>query len=312
MNQNFDLCNVFNIEQWETLQNSLATTTKMAIITVDYKGHPITCHSGCCDFCRIIREDEVLSQFCQKCDSIGGLESVRTNSPYIYKCYFSIIDVAIPITVNNQYAGAIMAGQVRLSAAEDAASLVEQIYLPSSQKYMKDKKASLAKEYSRIPVLPYSQIAMVSKMLFDLCNYIVSPAGPPKHLAVPSPIYTAPEANGNHGLLAYTDTLNPIILNVLNYLNTHRQDSPALDKMALHCNVSTGYLSRLFSKEVGESYTSFCSRLKIEWAKELLENTGKTVTEISNELGFGDPGYFIKIFKKYSSLTPAAYRSYLR
>lgn len=37
---------------------------------------------------------------------------MRTNRPYIYKCYFSIIDVAIPIIIDEQYLGAIMAGQV--------------------------------------------------------------------------------------------------------------------------------------------------------------------------------------------------------
>lgn len=43
---------VFSIRKWETVQDSLAKTTGMAILMVDYKGRPITKHSGCCEFCK--------------------------------------------------------------------------------------------------------------------------------------------------------------------------------------------------------------------------------------------------------------------
>ena len=74
---------VFAIKQWEAVQKSLAKTTGMAIIMVDYKGKPLSQHSCCCDFCQKIRQDDILGQYCEKCDSRGGAEAVRQNRPYI-------------------------------------------------------------------------------------------------------------------------------------------------------------------------------------------------------------------------------------
>lgn len=377
MDRWMDLGRIFDLGQWEVVQNSLAEMTGLAIITVDYKGRPRTIHSGCREFCRKVREDEELGQYCQKCDARGGLEAVRTNKPYIYKCYFSIIDVAIPIIVRDQYIGAIMAGEVRLPKS-DGESSMEQIYVPANKRYVEDKRASLMEDYEKIPLLSFGRIQAAARLLFCLCNYMVGQsvhkeqliescaqlcmkngleqeflalaAGQERTAGVlaqekgmgalaqrmDAGRRTQEKSSGilqqendtdavahesavadysqdwENGLLRHQDSSNPIILDVFSYISAHRDESPSLAKMAKYCNVSTGYLSRLFSKEVGESYSSFNSRLKVEWAKALLESTDKSVYEISDELGFSEAGYFIKIFKKHVGMTPAAYRSYLR
>ena len=114
MNNPYMLDKILNIEKWQKLQDSLALITGLAIITVDYKGVPITRHSSRRDFCGHIRNNPSLFKLCQKCDSRGGLEAVRISSPYIYKCHCGIVDIAIPIIVDNQYIGAIMAGEVKI------------------------------------------------------------------------------------------------------------------------------------------------------------------------------------------------------
>jgi len=76
-----NLLKIINVEKWQYLQDSLATVTGMAIITVDYKGVPITRHSSRQMFCSLVREDPELTRHCQKCDSRGGLEATRR---YVY------------------------------------------------------------------------------------------------------------------------------------------------------------------------------------------------------------------------------------
>ncbi|WP_252233382.1 PocR ligand-binding domain-containing protein, partial [Clostridium sp. DSM 1985] len=83
---NLNLNKVIDLEKWVNLQESLAVVTKVAIIIVDYKGNPITKHSGCHRFCKAVRANPELVKYCQKCDSRGGLEAVRLNEPYIYLC----------------------------------------------------------------------------------------------------------------------------------------------------------------------------------------------------------------------------------
>ena len=121
-NKLYDLDQLFDLPRWQLLQDRMAELTNMAIITVDYKGQPITKHSMCCPFCQSVRANPQLEKYCEVCDSRGGLEAVRSQKPYIYLCHFNIIDIAIPITVDDKYLGAIMAGQIRLKDSADIGS----------------------------------------------------------------------------------------------------------------------------------------------------------------------------------------------
>ena len=295
MKNHFNIKEILDIKQWEQVQDSLAAVTKLAMITVDYKGRPLTRHCKCSEFCQKVREDETLSQFCQKCDSMGGIEAVRTGKPYLYKCYFSIIDIAIPIMIDDHYVGAIMAGQVRLRKKDDKEALVEQIFLPASQKLVNEKREKLKVEYEKIPVLSLEEIKKAATLIYDLESYATSLIQKGE-LQRENQLSQTSKEDSIATSLDYINTSNELILKAFKYIKEHQEESPSLEKMAEYCHVSTGYLSRLFSKEVGESYTSFTSRLKTEWAKALLEKTNKTIVEISDELGFNDPSYFIKIF----------------
>ena len=126
MESMFHLEKILDISKWQALQDSLAQVTGMAIITVDYKGIPITAHSMCTPFCEKVRSNTHLLKRCQRCDSRGGLEAVQINRPYIYKCHYNIIDIAIPITVSDKYVGALMAGQIR-TGDEELPEELEQI-----------------------------------------------------------------------------------------------------------------------------------------------------------------------------------------
>lgn len=339
--------NIFDIEEWEIVQDSLASVTGMAIITVDYKGVPVTKHSCCHAFCQSIRNDKELSEYCQKCDARGGLEAVRNNEAYIYRCHLGIVDIAIPIIVNDKYIGAIMAGQVRVANGREGD--LEQIFIPADKTVLDEAKERLAKEYHALPFLSKERIKMIADMLFYLCNYMVKES---IHKMEIINMYEAVYQNQNVDFLegdekeqlksakrikdamsevileanikkkVKSDTStkekeervhhNSIITQAFNYIYTHKSESPSLTQLAEHCHVSPSYLSRLFSKEVGESYSMFVTKLKVEWAKAILESSDTTVQEISEGLGFNEAGYFIKVFKKYVGVTPALYRSYCK
>lgn len=303
---------VFNMKEWEILQASLAEVTGMAIITVDYKGIPVTAHSGCQRFCDAVRKDEKLGQYCQKCDARGGLEAVRAGEPYVYQCHFSIVDMAIPITIDQRYLGAVMAGQVRLSD-KDGDERLENIFLPVHSQNIENAKVKFHEEYEEIPRLSYERIHMIAMMLYYLCNYMVKD-GIQKEIDYDQKVKKmiakkSESCDLSHIRLEEDAPKNRIIANALEYIYEDQGTPPSLAALADKCNVSSSYLSRLFTKEVGESYSAFILRLKTEWAKEILKNTDLTVTEVSMRLGYTDVGYFIKVFKKYVGVTPAFYRS---
>lgn len=80
-------------------------------------------------------------------------------------------------------------------------------------------------------------------------------------------------------------------------------------------NVSTllfvhpDYLSSLFRKETGTTFTRFIRHLKIETAKELMCHSNRTISEIAYYLSFNSQSYFIKVFKEETGQTPKEYLS---
>ena len=74
----------------------MAKNNGMAILMVDYKGDRLQSIVAAVSFVKSkIRRG--FEKYCEKCDSRGGAEAVRENKPYIYKCCFGMVDVAIPI-----------------------------------------------------------------------------------------------------------------------------------------------------------------------------------------------------------------------
>ncbi|UQZ32693.1 transcriptional regulator [Paenibacillus sp. PK3_47] len=339
--ESLQISKFLDLKKWKRLQDSLATVTKLAILTVDYKGIPVTSHSSCQAFCRNVRKDPELLPYCQKCDSRGGLEAVRLNAPYVYLCHFNIIDIAIPITVDDKYLGAVMAGQVRLSDPENGMEL-EQIVSSKNKSLHRLKEEQLKEAYEQIPTMTYEEVVKISNMLFLLCNYIIEEAlgknllaemfekaaGTDEGIALSTllPGFTiknieSVKKNMTNAIAdAYLkNTLpgegtctNPVLKPAIDYIYHNKSKNIHLTHMAGLCHVSPSYFSRLFAKETGENFTAYLSRLKVQWAKQLLEVTDMPVSQISDELGFNEPGYFIKIFKKFAGLTPALYRKAFR
>ena len=332
---------ILDLKKWQNLQDSLAIVTKLAIITVDYKGYPITGHSSCHPFCQSVRKDETLVRHCHKCDSRGGLEAARTNAPYIYLCHFNIIDIAVPIVIDDKYVGAIMAGQVKLSNPEHGHTL-EQILASDKDPYSVKKLEELKPIYDTIPLLTYEEIETVSLMLYRLCNYIVEEAMNKNVILEmydkmfqfkqdPEYVGAYPDYPSNNIDMikkelasavtnAYIKSTpdenpyyhNPVLKPAFDYIYTNKGENASQKDLASLCHISSSYFSRLFVKETGENFSVYLSRLKIEWSKQLLEKTEISITQISDELGFTEPGYFIKTFKKFESITPALYRKYYK
>lgn len=331
---------ILDLNKWKRLQDSLASVTKLAILTVDYKGNPVTSHSSCQSFCEQVRKDPELLPYCLKCDSRGGLEAVRTNAPYVYLCHFNIVDIAIPITVDDKYIGAVMAGQVKLSDPEKAGDL-ERIMTARSDVLHLSENSKLSEYYDELPTMTYEEIVKISNMLFLLCNYIVEEAldknllvemfekasGREEPLSISTilPGYSLKNIESvkkemtNAIADAYlknssydAELAYPVLQPAFDYIYKNKSESVSLKQMAELCHLSPSYFSRLFAKETGQSFTSYLARLKIRWAKQLLEVTDMPVSQISDELGFNEPGYFIKTFKKHEELTPALYRRYYR
>ena len=79
-------------------------------------------------------------------------------------------------------------------------------------------------------------------------------------------------------------------------------------KCAEFCNMSPAHFTRKFKELVGVSPQDFITKSKLERAQQLLFYTDKSISEIAIEVGYNDPNYFSRIFKKTFQMTPKEYR----
>lgn len=93
------------------------------------------------------------------------------------------------------------------------------------------------------------------------------------------------------------------------YVDRHLCEDISLAKVAEAIAISPSYLSRIFLKEMGESFSDYVIRNKTEMAKKLLRETNLKVYEIADRLGHGNPHYFSKLFKERVGKTPLEYRN---
>ena len=80
-----------------------------------------------------------------------------------------------------------------------------------------------------------------------------------------------------------------------------------LNSICSYLNISTSYFSTIFKEMTGETFIEVLTRVRMEKAKELLENTTMKNYEIAEKVGFSDPHYFGISFKKITGKTPTEY-----
>ena len=321
-----DLKDLLDIPAWEKVQDCLAVLTGTAVITIDYKGTPITRHSGRTEFCGVIRENPAACKRCNRCDALAGLEAVRLGRPYIYLCHCGIVDVAVPVVVGERYLGAVMFGQVRLPNG-DAEGKVERLVNETSRVPEGKEEAyrKLIELYGRLPQMEYSRILEIARLVESLVGYMIDrevhhkndiqtyqwllrmgesegqKPGEIQELRIPEP------ASGSTSGTVELSRSSPVYPAAV-YIDSHLGETISMNAMANLCHLSPSYFSRLFRREVGEGFTDYVGRRKVESAKRELRNTDKSVSQISHELGYLNTGHFINLFKRFEGVTPLSYR----
>jgi len=98
------------------------------------------------------------------------------------------------------------------------------------------------------------------------------------------------------------------ILPAIKYLENNTEIDKTVEELAEMCYMSGTYFRSLFKKCMGASPSDYCTRLKVSNAKRLLKSGFYSVDEVAEQLGFKDSGYFNKVFKKYTGVTPGKYK----
>ncbi|MCT4688765.1 AraC family transcriptional regulator [Vallitalea sp.] len=109
------------------------------------------------------------------------------------------------------------------------------------------------------------------------------------------------------------DSENSIAEEMLTYIHEHYWEDIMLVDMAKKMNVSEKYCGILFKKTVGDNYKNYLNNYRIEKAKEIMYNNAKIkVSTLGKQVGFNSSNTFIRVFTKYTGMTPKAFAEQIK
>ena len=92
------------------------------------------------------------------------------------------------------------------------------------------------------------------------------------------------------------------------YLAEHYRENPSLEEVADRVGMSPTYLSAMFKKEVGIGFSDYLIQLRCEESKRLIRTTQEPLAAVAEAVGYQDPKYFSRIFRKTVGIKPSEYR----
>ncbi|WP_409253202.1 response regulator transcription factor [Bacillus sp. SCS-153A] len=92
------------------------------------------------------------------------------------------------------------------------------------------------------------------------------------------------------------------------YLQKHYQEDINLQEIADRFYLSREYISRKFKQDYNATITDYLTSIRMEKAKNLLENPYLKIYEVAYGVGYQNEKYFSKVFKKHEGVTPNEYR----
>ncbi|HHY63964.1 MAG TPA: response regulator [Clostridiaceae bacterium] len=104
-----------------------------------------------------------------------------------------------------------------------------------------------------------------------------------------------------------TKRCHHLISTAMSYIDANFSRDISLEEVSRETGLSPQYFSRFFKEETGENFIDYLTRVRITEAKRLLREKNLSVKEICYKVGYNDPNYFSKIFKKATGYSPSNY-----
>ena len=99
-----------------------------------------------------------------------------------------------------------------------------------------------------------------------------------------------------------------LLFPAITYISSHLGEPLPLDQLASLCGITPKYFCRVFKLLTGMTSTAYILEHRIARAEALIRSTGRPLSSIAEEVGFQDPCYFSRIFRRLRGIPPSSIR----
>ena len=247
----------------------------------EYTGHR-------CDLCTHVRN---LPGGQKKCDLSDRFDAVsyalRQKTPFFHQCHIGLYELLVPIYNGNNLCGLVFIGQCRIEGMN------AEITIEKNAAKLGASGEQFKQMYLKLPVLKSETLFAMGNIiklylenLIDLDNVF---ARNQVHQD------TAPKA--------------PLHQRVKHYIDSYYQTHLSPQSLSERFFVNNSYLSRSFKENIGINICTYINQTRVEHAKALLKDTNSPISAVALNVGYTDANYFVKVFRKFTGMTPSAYRN---
>lgn len=103
-----------------------------------------------------------------------------------------------------------------------------------------------------------------------------------------------------------------LVLAIKDYIQQQTERRITVNEICETFGYSKSYLSKLFHEQCGETLVNYTVRIKIDRAKQLIQENNLNFSQISALLAFDNPQYFSRVFKRYTGMSPTEFKHSIR
>ncbi len=249
-----------------------------------------------CSFCNTAKLTSRGLQGCLKCKRKSIRKALLLKQPFTGKCYLGITEIVQPFFSGNIPLGIIYIGNILLETDEQAIKLqiAKMAAITGVKKELLYAELVTVEKITSSKLREYHEIAEIIASCIEM--YL---AGPFKSKSKQLP---QNKATGAHEIKHW------VVIQTLDYIHQFYYTDIKLSQIANLYFINEQYLCKLFSKQIGQSFTNYLNEIRIHHAQELLASSDRKIIEVSTMVGFNNVTYFNSVFKEHTHLTPREFR----
>ena len=227
-----------------------------------------------CDYCHILRGKMDYEPVCLALDQKMRKIASETKKTTLYDCHAGMTEAITPIYMEDELIGYLMIGQFRTTNEPIKTKILKKCNQNTTTN-------ELTNAYNKAVYHSKTQTERILKLFEILVDYILQ----------------------MHMIELYGDnSIQPLV----RFMETNMQENLNLSDGANLLMQSQSSLSQKFKKITGNSFKQYQINLKLDRADELFKKRpGMTIREVALKLGYEDPYYFSRLYKKHRGCSPS-------